>query len=232
MSDQENNGQAEVEPTEEIQVEHQTQPNGRRNGKKYPKWALVLSILIPSVSTAGAAWYGFFAGDPEARKETGKSYETLSRAFNNLNLAVAHMRGQMQGAHNAKLMKQIEELRKENQKLQGNVPVSTDTKVATKPVVEIPKGPKVGVRKLKPCPPGWVRIKGTCTKSRAKIAKEVADTRAKLKKEKGRRKVLEAKKAMLQKQVQAQKTLRPRPAPAPAPPPMLPTKLEEAKTDK
>lgn len=192
------------------------------NGKKLkaPKWALALAILIPSISSAGAAWYGLIVGDPEAKEKANTSYNTLSDAYRKLHLMVVHMQGQQEGYNNAKLMQKIEDLEKENDKLRSEEP-STPVKVTATKV----KKPKKAAR-VKNCPPGWVRIEGRCTKSRSKIAQEVEKTRAKLAAEKKARVELEMKKKWLQKKVQVQQAQRP--MPAPAPPPSLPESLEEA----
>jgi hypothetical protein len=197
------------------------------NGKRFkaPKWALALAILIPSISSAGAAWYSLIAGDQDAHKKSDKTWKTLSDAYRKLHLTVVHMQGQAEGYNNAKLMKQIEALQNEVKTLRGGKVATTGA-----PKVEVLTGPKVAERKLKPCPPAWVRIKGKCTKSRQAIAKAVDDARAKaadnqrkLDKERRWRKVLEAKKAKLQWQMKVQRAL-----PSPKPPPMLPEDLDEA----
>jgi len=207
------------------------------SGKKWkqPRWAVVLAILIPSISSAGAAWYGLIVGDPEAKERSRKTWTTLSDAYRKLHLNVVHMQGQLEGYNNAKLVLKIEELEKKNEKLKQvavapkptNATATNPVKVAKKPVVEVLRGDKTEERKLKPCHPGWVRIDDKCTKSRAKIAKVVEETRAKLAVETRKRKALELKKKWLQKKMQMQMQA-PRPAPAPKPAPLLPEDLDEA----
>jgi len=74
---------------EDIKAEGATAPAG--NGRKLPRWVGIATVLIGSISSAGAAWYGLIKGDPDAQHQAAqaevksdKVYDTLRRQQNQM----------------------------------------------------------------------------------------------------------------------------------------------------
>jgi TolA-binding protein len=101
---------------------------------KIPKWAAVLVIVIPAVSSAGAAWYGLIKGDPEAKIKAGvaeavskKTWRTLrkqvnemARTINKLHLRVVQFQAKEEVRTAIELQKRIEELEAQLKKKPAN----------------------------------------------------------------------------------------------------------------
>lgn len=97
-----------------------------KNGKKIPKWVTTIAVLIPVVSSAGAAWYSLIAGDPEAQVKakvaeaiSKKTWRTLSRQanasslmINKLHLRVVQFQAKEEERTAMTLQRRIEELEK------------------------------------------------------------------------------------------------------------------------
>lgn len=199
-----------------------------KNGKKRPlSWSEKFRNYCIGIAALTGLILGAWAnlkGEPKADKAWDTSQEAINKnrgtinklgdGMRKLHLMFVHMQGQQEGYNNAKLMAKIDKLE--------------DERLKTKPVRHKPvvREPKVGVGKLKPCPPGWVRIKGKCSKNRVAIAKATHEARKdaeavkrKLEEERKRRK--EAERAKMK----AQQLPKPQP-PAKLLP--LPKKLDDA----
>ena len=93
-------------------------------GKRVPKWAVVLSILIPSVSSAAAAWYSLIKGDPEAKDRVDTTYKTmrigvnrLTEAYNKLHLRVVAFQAREEGATAGALQAKLDDLQNKYDRL-------------------------------------------------------------------------------------------------------------------
>lgn len=123
-----------------------------KNGRKIPKWVIVLSILIPAVSSAGAAWYTLIKGDPNAAvakdrvdktwKEMKREVRKLTRAYNKLHIRVVYFQAREEGHTSGALQAKLDQL----QIKYDNLALATKVK---KPQVEVLRGILADERKLR-----------------------------------------------------------------------------------
>lgn len=174
--------------------------------------ALILGTfnILKGEPTAQKAW-------DVSEKQINKNRDAINKlgdGLRKLHLMFVHMQGQTEGYNNARLLSKIEKLEQENASLKKGTPVAA----AVAPVSPAEKD----------CAPGWVEVKGRCTKNPTAIAKaakaaqaEVGKVEAKLAKERKLRKAAEKAKLQMQ-QIQL---------PYPKPPAKMapvPSKLDDA----
>lgn len=189
---------------------------------------LILGVvnIVMGEPTAKKAW----ETSEKAINKNRRAINKLGDGMRKLHLMFVHMQGQTEGYNNAKLLHKIEKLEEINERLRQGKPVvkREATSGATSAPASKPEAVVEVLRGDKPCHPGWVRIKGKCTKNRAAIAKaaveaqkSAAAVKVKLVKERRLRKAAERAKAQMQ-QIRI---------PEPKPPPKLapmPKNLDEA----
>ena len=158
-----------------------------------------------------------FKGEPTAEKAWETSQEAINKnrtainklgdGLRKLHLMFVHMQGQQEGYNNAKLLRKIEELEKEKERL----------------AIEADAQPE-----SRQCPPGWVKIEGRCSKNRAAIAKAAKAAEEKAEKaEKAVKAERRMREAAERAHMQAQQVPLPQPKPMSKLKP-LPKKLDDA----
>lgn len=183
-------------------AEDDDKPRGLSRAEKFKNYCVGFGALTALIL---GAWANL-KGEPTARKAWDVSEKQLNknrRAINDLSdglrklhLMFVHTQGQQEGYNNAKLLQQIEQLKKANEELRKG---KTTAAVSSNNPTVAAKPPK------KDCHPGWVRVKGKCTKNRTAIAKaavkaqeDVARVEKKLEKERKLRKAAERAKMQMQ----------------------------------
>lgn len=191
--------------------------------------ALILGVWanVKGEPKADKAW-------ATAQKKLTENRDTINKlndGLRRLHLLFVHMQGQSEGYNNAKLMTKMAEQ-------EAKIDQLTRTKATParrKPAIGGGAGASPAIygsisniarKPKKKCPPGWVRIKGRCSKSRTAIAKAVTDARSQ---------AIEARRKMLKERarhrtIERAKVQRPR-MPEPKPPAKLmpvPKSLDKA----
>jgi len=172
--------------------------------------------------------FNILKGEPTAQKAWDTSQEAINKnresinklgdGLRRLHLMFVHMQGQQEGYNNAKMMQEIEGLKKDNEALRKKSASSQGA--SGERLVEAPND--------KDCHPGWVRVGGKCTKNRATIAKAVKNAREEVKRAKEKL-LLERRlrKAAERANVQMQQIPLPPPKPMPKLSP-VPRELDKA----